>query len=193
MTTELKGLLKKTLPDYMVPAYFVALEKLPLMPSGKIDRRALCLHLTALDRNWKKLILLRVMISSDAWLRFLKNFSECNRLVFATTSSISEDTRCSQFVWFRRSRRKSGNVCPLVSFFQGANIEYLASSPASGCSFSFLAHPSRDTEGWRRCSTVLRLQSESKRSWLPDAGSLSGFRSAGLRLADSVSGRSERR
>ncbi|HYJ09722.1 MAG TPA: amino acid adenylation domain-containing protein, partial [Polyangiaceae bacterium] len=38
---DLRAHLKKTLPDYMVPANFVALDKMPLTPSGKIDRRAL--------------------------------------------------------------------------------------------------------------------------------------------------------
>lgn len=38
---ELKSFLAKDLPDYMVPAYFVPLENIPLTPNGKIDKRAL--------------------------------------------------------------------------------------------------------------------------------------------------------
>ncbi|UCH93414.1 MAG: non-ribosomal peptide synthetase, partial [Candidatus Aminicenantes bacterium] len=39
--SELRVLLSKTLPDYMVPSYFVQLDKMPLTSSGKIDRKAL--------------------------------------------------------------------------------------------------------------------------------------------------------
>ena len=38
-----RDVLLKTLPDYMVPAYFVKLSALPTLPSGKVDRNALVL------------------------------------------------------------------------------------------------------------------------------------------------------
>ncbi|MGD9488072.1 MAG: amino acid adenylation domain-containing protein [Calditrichaceae bacterium] len=39
--TVLKEYLANLLPDYMIPAAYISLEKLPLTPNGKIDRRAL--------------------------------------------------------------------------------------------------------------------------------------------------------
>ncbi|MCP4148358.1 MAG: amino acid adenylation domain-containing protein, partial [bacterium] len=39
--SELRNFLSEKLPAYMIPTYFVKLEKLPLTPIGKIDRKAL--------------------------------------------------------------------------------------------------------------------------------------------------------
>ena len=40
-SSELRALLKEKLPTYMLPSFFVAMDSLPLTPSGKVDRRAL--------------------------------------------------------------------------------------------------------------------------------------------------------
>lgn len=39
--TELRAFLSETLPDFMIPAFFVFLDAMPLTPNGKIDRRRL--------------------------------------------------------------------------------------------------------------------------------------------------------
>jgi len=39
--SDIQASLKEDMPDYMVPAYITAIEKLPLNSSGKVDRRAL--------------------------------------------------------------------------------------------------------------------------------------------------------
>jgi amino acid adenylation domain-containing protein/non-ribosomal peptide synthase protein (TIGR01720 family) len=40
-TDDLREYLSARLPDYMIPSFFMSLEKIPLTPSGKVDRRAL--------------------------------------------------------------------------------------------------------------------------------------------------------
>ena len=40
-TSKLREHLSKVLPDYMIPSYFVQLDKIPLTSNGKVDRKAL--------------------------------------------------------------------------------------------------------------------------------------------------------
>ena len=44
---ELREYLLKTLPDYMVPSFFVQMETIPLTPNGKVDRNPACRTPTA--------------------------------------------------------------------------------------------------------------------------------------------------
>ncbi len=49
--TDIRGWLRGQLPDYFVPARLVALERLPVTPSGKLDRRAL---VAACQTEWAR-------------------------------------------------------------------------------------------------------------------------------------------
>ena len=51
IASELRRFLESKVPDYMIPASFVAVEKLPLTPNGKLDRKALAPHLRQAGDN----------------------------------------------------------------------------------------------------------------------------------------------
>jgi thioesterase domain-containing protein/acyl carrier protein len=126
MTSELKGLLKKTLPDYMVPAYFVALDKLPLMSSGKIDRRAL----PAPDRPRPELEEAHIAPRDDLERRLANVFEKLLDVQSVGIRDNFFDLGGHSLLAVRlvsEIEKEVGQRLPLVSFFQGANIEYLAS------------------------------------------------------------------
>lgn len=50
LTGDIRQFLKSNLPDYMVPAQLIALDRMPVLPNGKINRAAL----TELPRNGKE-------------------------------------------------------------------------------------------------------------------------------------------
>ena len=124
LAAELKSFLKKKLPDYMVPAYFVELDQLPLTPNGKIDRKALLKARPRLPdsstisrpRNeiefaltliWERVLDVRPIGLED-------NFFELGGHSLLAVRLMAE------------IEKEFGQRIPLVSLFQSATIEGLA-------------------------------------------------------------------
>ena len=73
--TEVKKLLKKTLPDYMIPRFMVRLEKLPVNKNGKVSKAELPLPDINSVRNNKEIVLAQTKYQQDiegAWMEVLK-------------------------------------------------------------------------------------------------------------------------
>ena len=125
LASDLRSLLKQKLPDYMVPAHFVFLEKFPLTPGGKIDRGALPppdvtrpqleeAHIAPrndLERRlahiWEKLLGVQSVGIRD-------NFFDLGGHSLLAVRLVSE------------IEKEVGQRLPLVCLFQNANIENIA-------------------------------------------------------------------
>jgi amino acid adenylation domain-containing protein len=125
LSAELRKFLKAKLPEYMVPGAFILLEELPLTPSGKIDRRSLPAPggfrpeledarvaprddlEELLVHIWEKLLGVKPIGIQD-------NFFDLGGHSLLAVRLVSD------------IEKEVGQRIPLVSFFQGATIEYLA-------------------------------------------------------------------
>jgi len=122
---ELRGFLKKQLPDYMVPVVYVPLDALPLMPTGKVDRGALpepertqsepgrgfvaprnALEIQ-LANLWEEVLGVRPVGVTD-------NFFELGGHSLAAVRL------------FALMEKRLGKKVPLATVFQGATVEHLA-------------------------------------------------------------------
>src|SRR5882762_4918398 len=126
LVPELRSHLRAKLPEYMVPQTYVMLDALPLTPNGKVDRRALPAPISvapytkrdlaeprteyefALKRIWEELLGVRPIGVRD-------NFFELGGHSLLAVRMMNEITKTY------------GRSIPLVSLFQGATIEQLAS------------------------------------------------------------------
>jgi amino acid adenylation domain-containing protein len=124
-TTDLRSFLKEKLPEHMVPALFVLLDALPLMPNGKVDRRALPAPDRArpesekafaaprddlelqLTRIWEEILGVRPIGVRDNFFE-LGGHSLLAARLFASIEN------------------RLGKKLPLATVFQGATVEHLA-------------------------------------------------------------------
>lgn len=122
---SLRSYLQARLPDYMIPAAFVALESLPLTAQGKLDRRALppppgdrpgwttgCVpprdeHERLVADVWEKLLGVSPVGATD-------NFFELGGHSMLAVRMIAE------------IERRTGRRLPLASLFHRATVEHLA-------------------------------------------------------------------
>ncbi|VAW64309.1 Polyketide synthase modules and related proteins, partial [hydrothermal vent metagenome] len=56
-TTSIRNLIKNDLPDYMVPQHIVVLDKMPLTPNGKVDKKSLPNAFSDNDSNDQEVVL----------------------------------------------------------------------------------------------------------------------------------------
>jgi amino acid adenylation domain-containing protein len=124
-SAQLRAWLEQTLPAHMIPSAFVALDVMPLSPSGKLDRRALPTPtLEALD-GARRHVPARTMVEhqlSSIWQSLLEHrpigvqddFFELGGHSLLALRMLAD------------IERQTGRRLPLASLFDGATIEQLA-------------------------------------------------------------------
>ncbi len=121
--SELRTHLRRTLPDYMVPAHFRVLERLPLTSSGKIDRKLL----TELPLNQHSTGVQAVFGSkgeetvAEVWREILRHDN------FGTRDSFFEIGGNSILAvrLHRALKEKLGQEFPITALFEHSTVENL--------------------------------------------------------------------
>ncbi|MEG5094021.1 amino acid adenylation domain-containing protein [Microcoleus sp. B13-B4] len=122
-TDELRHILRRKLPEYMIPTSFVFLDSLPLTPNGKVDR--LALPAPQLHRSFDKFVAPRTPIEemlAQIWASVLKvervgihdNFFELGGHSLLATQLIS------------RLPEAFGTSLPLRSLFESPTVAQLS-------------------------------------------------------------------
>jgi surfactin family lipopeptide synthetase A len=122
---ELRRFLKDKLPEHMVPAVFVLLDALPLMPNGKIDRGAL----PAPDRTRPELNKAFVAPRDDLELQLTHIWEEVLgvRPVGVRDNFFELGGHSLLAVrLFALIEKRLGKKLPLTAVFHGATVEHLA-------------------------------------------------------------------
>jgi amino acid adenylation domain-containing protein len=127
--SELKKYLEERLPHYMVPSYFIPLEKTPLTANGKIDRRALPEPVYENDETGKEYI----APTNEVEVKLAEIWSE---LLGIEKETISIDANFFELgghslktpVMLSRIRKEFNVSVPLVEVFKTPNIRELSAS-----------------------------------------------------------------
>ena len=122
---ELREFAAQWLPTYMVPQLIVSLEKMPLTPSGKINRKALPLP-EDLAGTPSTAMSLRALPPSRLLSRSGANCSKRRSQASTTISLSAVGTRCLATRLVSRIRRAFDVELPLRAVFEGPTIAALS-------------------------------------------------------------------
>jgi amino acid adenylation domain-containing protein len=123
--SELRRFLKEKLPDYMIPSAFVRLDSLPLLPNGKINRRALPAPDPARPDEGTPQVAPRDPLElelTQIWQEILgvSSIGVTDNFFDLGGHSLLAVRLMAQL------RQRFGQDLPLAILFQGATIEHLA-------------------------------------------------------------------
>jgi thioesterase domain-containing protein/acyl carrier protein len=124
-TSELRRFLQERLPEYMVPAAFVAIAEIPLTPNGKVDRRALPIP----DRDRPDLEKAFAAPSNAVELQLTQIWSEVLGIQSIGVSDNFFELGGHSLLavqLFTQIESKFGIKLPLATLFQAPTIEQLA-------------------------------------------------------------------
>jgi tyrocidine synthetase-3 len=122
--SEFREYLANDMPDYMIPAYFIPIEKIPLTPNGKIDRKALPAPILKADRKY---IAPRTALEkklADLWSEILRIEKDIIG-IHSNFFELGGHSLKATLVMSRLFQEFSVRV-PLVELFKKPTIRYLA-------------------------------------------------------------------
>ncbi len=121
----LRQFLHKQLPEYMIPSAFVALQSLPLTPTGKVDRRAL----PDPDFESREPVNVQVAARDDTEVKLVEIWQDLLRVrsvgVQDNFFELGGHSLMAVHMFTRINQEFNVNL-PLATLFQEATIEHLA-------------------------------------------------------------------
>lgn len=121
--TNWRTLLRETLPDYMVPQYFVIMDEFPLTPNGKIDRKAL----PEPDQYVMRMPYMAPRTTTEQQVADIwKKYMGLDRIgIFDDFFELGGHSLIAVEI-MTELQQQTGKQLPLASLFQHATIEKLA-------------------------------------------------------------------
>ncbi len=147
--TDLRQQLRRSLPEYMVPSYFILLDTLPMLPGGKVNRKAL----PPPDQRRPELNTLYVAARDDYEAQLVTLWEETLEVTGIGIQDNFFDLGGHSIALMRlltQIKRAFGRTIDAVTFLQAQTIEQVASALRSledaGSTTEMAAQPNGSTD-----------------------------------------------